>query len=86
MFGSGRARWVRPLTETWVGRGPPIRRMLELAPEGDPPYTGSRSGFSARVGQIRESVERTAVDAMIRFEGVATENSVLVAFVDVAAS
>src|SRR5204862_4056641 len=63
----------RPQIETWVTRGTLIRRMLELAREGDPPYAGSRSAFYARVGQIRETVQRAAVDAVIRFEGLPGE-------------
>ena len=62
-----------PQIETWVTRGTPIRRMLELAREGEPPYTGSRSAFYARVSQIRETVERAAADALIRFEGLPGE-------------
>jgi transposase len=63
----------RPQIETWVARATPIRRMLELAREGEPPFTGSRSAFYARVGQIRETVQRAAADAMIRFEGLPGE-------------
>lgn len=63
----------RPQIEAWVGRATPVRRMLELAREGDPPYAGSRSAFYARVGQIRETVQRAAADAMIRFEGLPGE-------------
>jgi transposase len=63
----------RPQIETWVTRGTPIRRMLELVREGEPPYTGSRSAFYARVSQIRETVERAAADALIRFEGLPGE-------------
>jgi hypothetical protein len=47
--------------------------MLELAREGDPPYAGSRSAFYARVGQIRDTVQRATADAMIRFEGLPGE-------------
>jgi len=63
----------RSQIETWIGRGTPVRRMLELARDADPPYTGSRSAFYARVGQIRETVERRATDALIRFEGLPGE-------------
>src|SRR5437870_1429212 len=47
--------------------------MLELARESDPAHTGSRSAFYARVGQIREAVQRATADAMIRFEGLPGE-------------
>jgi len=63
----------RAQIETWVTRGTPIRRMLELARESDPPYAGSRSAFYARVGQIRDTVQRATADAMIRFEGLPGE-------------
>ena len=63
----------RSQIETWLARGTPVRRMLELAREGDPPYAGSRSAFYARVGSIRETVARAAADAMIRFEGLPGE-------------
>src|SRR4029453_3719218 len=63
----------RPQIEAWVTRGPPVRRRLELAGGGVPPYIGSRSAFYARVGQIRETVQRASADAMIRFEGLPGE-------------
>jgi transposase len=47
--------------------------MLELVRDADPPYTGSQSAFYARVQQIRDDVERRAVDAVMRFEGLPGE-------------
>jgi hypothetical protein len=63
----------RSQIDTWVTHGTPVRRMLELAREGDPPYAGSRSAFYARVGQIRETIQRASADAVIRFEGLPGE-------------
>ena len=60
----------RPPIETCLGRGTPVRRMLELARKGDPPYAGSRSALYAQVGQIRETVQSASADAMIRFESL----------------
>ena len=59
--------------EGWLTKYLPIRRMLELVREGEPPYTGSQSAFYARVGQIRDEVRRRDLDAVVRFEGLPGE-------------
>jgi hypothetical protein len=63
----------RAQIEDWLTRDVPVRRMLELVREGDPPYTASRSAFYARVLQIRDEVRRRQVDAVVRFEGLPGE-------------
>jgi transposase len=63
----------RPQIETWLARQVPVRRMLELVRDGEPPYTGSQSAFYARVVQIREAVQRRTTDAVVRFEGLPGE-------------
>lgn len=63
----------RTQIEDWLTRDVPVRRMLELVREGEPPYTASRSAFYARVFQIRDEVRRRQVDAVVRFEGLPGE-------------
>ncbi len=70
--GSQVDRW-RSQVEAWLSHGTTVRRMWELAHEADPPYTGSRSAFYAGVHRIREAVHRTALDAVVRFEGLPGE-------------
>jgi transposase len=70
--GSQIDRW-RAEVETWLSHGTPVRRMWELARDGEPPYTGSRSAFYAGVSRIREAVHRAAVDAVVRFDGLPGE-------------
>ncbi len=57
----------------WLSHGTAVRRMWELARDGDPPYTGSRSAFYAGVRRIRDAVQRTVLEAVVRFEGLPGE-------------
>jgi transposase len=57
----------------WLGRGVPIKRMLELAREADPPFTGGRSEFYRQVEKIRKLVKAEEQEVFVRFEGLAGE-------------
>jgi transposase len=65
----------KPHILEWLGKKEkvPIERMLELAREAAPPYTGSRSAFFARVKQFRNEWELDKADRFIRFEGLPGE-------------
>lgn len=51
----------------WIARGTPVKRMLELAREGDPPYVGSRSEFYNQVGKIRAELKAAEQEVFVRF-------------------
>lgn len=57
----------------WLSRGTPVKRMLELAREADPPYAGSRSEFYHQVAALRAEQKAKAQELFVRFDGLAGE-------------
>ena len=56
--------------EQWLQQGLPTQRMLEKArEESEPPYTGGKSVFYARVRALRQELGRLDGEVPLRFEG-----------------
>ena len=67
---------VDPYTEQindWLSREVPVKRMLELVQEADPPYQGSRSEFYSQVSKIRAQRKAELEDVVVRFGSLPAE-------------
>jgi len=59
--------------EAWLSREVPVQRMLELAREAAPPFSGSRSEFYRQVAKMKSLCSQKDQEAFVRFEGLAGE-------------